>query len=72
MSSGDYAAISTLTEFFDELVLRVNNESRIESGKAVSLHGDGAGRALHGGYHILHCHVTKITLDCLALAAFHI
>jgi hypothetical protein len=34
------AAISALTEFLDELVLRVDNKSRVQSIETVSLHDD--------------------------------
>jgi hypothetical protein len=38
---GDDAAISALAELLDELVLRVDDEGRVECGEAVPLHRDG-------------------------------
>lgn len=35
---GDDAAISALSEFLHELVLRIDDERRVESGETVSLH----------------------------------
>jgi hypothetical protein len=40
MSSGDYAAISPLAQLFDELILGVDDECGIESGKAMPLHDE--------------------------------
>jgi hypothetical protein len=44
---GHDAAISALSEFLDELVLRVDDKGRVQSGEAVPLHdaveGDGGG-----------------------------
>ena len=37
MLSGYDAAVSTLSEFLDELVLRVDNEGRVQSGETVPL-----------------------------------
>jgi len=37
--SGYDAAVSALSEFLDELVLRVDNKGRVQSGETVSLHG---------------------------------
>lgn len=39
MLSGYDAAVSALSEFLDELVLRVDDEGRVQSGETVSLHG---------------------------------
>jgi hypothetical protein len=39
---GDDAAISALSELLHELVLRIDDERRVESGEAVSLHDWGA------------------------------
>lgn len=38
MSSRDNTPIGALPKFFDILVFRINDEGRIESGKAMSLH----------------------------------
>ena len=38
MFGGDDATIGTLAEFFDELVLGVDYEGRVEGGERVSLH----------------------------------
>lgn len=40
MSSGDDAAICTLTQLLDELVLCIDNECRVERGKTMSLHDE--------------------------------
>ena len=38
MFSSHDATIGTLTQFFDELVLGIDNEGRVQSGEGVSLH----------------------------------
>jgi len=38
MSSGDDAAICTLAQLLDELVLCIDDECRVERGKTMSLH----------------------------------
>lgn len=41
MPRGNDAAIGTLTEFLDELVLGVDDEGRVERAETVSLHDRG-------------------------------
>ena len=43
MFSGDDTSVGTLAEFFDELVLGIDNERRVKGGKRVSLHRSGSG-----------------------------
>lgn len=44
MLGGDDASVSTLAEFFDVLVLGIDDERRVERGERVSLHrGEGRG-----------------------------
>lgn len=38
MFGGDDASVGTLAEFFDELVLSIDNECQVEGGECVSLH----------------------------------
>ena len=39
VSGSDDASVRALTEFLDELVLRIDDEGRVECGELVSLHG---------------------------------
>ena len=41
MFSGDDASVGTLAELFDELVLSINDECRVEGGECMSLHWSG-------------------------------
>ena len=38
IASSDYASVGTLTEFFDECIVRIDNKCRIKSLKRVSCH----------------------------------
>ncbi len=49
MSRSDHTPISALAEFLDELVLGIDDESGVECGKGVSLHGCRWTKSWEGG-----------------------